>query len=327
MGDNLVYLRYHWFDRQIRQGRFPNAPALVAEFEISERTAQRTIEALRRDFDAPLEYHPGRRGFYYSDDSFHLPPVWLNQQEIFAVLLAKNLLSCCADGLISQDIDSLNRKLLRQIKVRGLEPDRFDELFSATWQGYAPAQAEVFRLAAQALVERRRFSFTYTSPQGENNSHPRQVEPHHLQYYMGTWVLLAWCPLRRDWRKFLLARMDKPELIDTPFTPRPRQEWLPQLEGAFGIFQGKEVEMAVVRFTPEWARRVKEQVWHPDQRLDPTPDGGLLLTLPVADLREIKLRLLQFGAEAEVLQPPALRAEIQREAAAMVRLYRTEKKF
>lgn len=40
MGDNLVYLRYHWFDRQIRQDRFPNAPALATEFEISERTSQ-----------------------------------------------------------------------------------------------------------------------------------------------------------------------------------------------------------------------------------------------------------------------------------------------
>ena len=41
MGDNLVYARYHWFDREIRRGRFPNVPALAAQFGITERTAHR----------------------------------------------------------------------------------------------------------------------------------------------------------------------------------------------------------------------------------------------------------------------------------------------
>ncbi len=322
MGSNLVYARYHWFDQQIRRGRFPNAPALAAEFGISERTAGRAIEAMRVEFDAPLHYVHARRGYTYLDDQYQLPPLWLTQEEIFAVLLARNLLSCCADGLISQAIASLNRKLLRQIADRGLEADQFDQLFSATWPGYAPAPAEVFRPAAKALLEQRLFAFDYSSPLDQNgNCHPRLVEPHHLQHYLGNWVLLARCRKRCDWRKFVLSRMQNPQINEETFTPRPRHEWLPHLEGAYGIFQGGRTETAIIRFAPARAPWIKEQLWHPDQSQEETPDGGLLLTLPVADYREIKLRLLQFGAEAEVLQPPGLRDEIAREAQALAELY------
>ncbi len=196
-----------------------------------------------------------------------------------------------------------------------------DELFSATWLGYSPAQAEVFKVVSRSLMERRRLSFTYSSPRQDTTPNHREVEPHHLQHYMGSWVLLARCRLRDDWRKFLLSRMENPTLTDDEFTPHPRDQWLPQLEGAYGIFQGKPPARAVIRFTPARARWIKEQVWHPDQRLDETPDGGLLLTLPVADYREIKLRLLQYGADAEVLEPAALRAEIEQEITRMTKVY------
>lgn len=323
MGNNLVYARYHWFDQQIRRRRFPNAPALAAEFGISLRTAGRAIDAMRVEFDAPLQYIHARRGYTYLDDRYQLPPLWLSQEEIFAVLLARNLLSCCADGLISQAIASLIRKLLQQIVDHGLEAEKFDQLFSATWPGYAPAPAEIFRPATKALLNQRLLSFDYSSPLEQNgNCHRRLAEPHHLQHYQGNWVLLARCRLRHDWRKFILSRMQNPQVGEEAFTPRPRREWLPHLEGAYGIFQGASTETAIIRFTPARAPWIKEQLWHPDQSLETTPDGGLLLTLPVADYREIKLRLLQFGAEAEVLQPPGLRAELVREAGALAELYR-----
>jgi len=59
---------------------------------------------------------------------------------------------------------------------------------------------------------------------------------------MASWVLIAWCRPRKDWRKFYLSRAD----------------------------------------------------------------GGLDLSFPVADFREAKMMILQFGADVEVLGPEAL---------------------
>lgn len=45
--------RIHWFDEQIRSGRFPNSSWLAREFEISRRQAQRDIEYMAISLRAP----------------------------------------------------------------------------------------------------------------------------------------------------------------------------------------------------------------------------------------------------------------------------------
>jgi predicted DNA-binding transcriptional regulator YafY len=62
------------------------------------------------------------------------------------------------------------------------------------------------------------------------------VEPHHLQNYMASWVLIAWCLTHQDWRKFYLSRMQSPETLSRTFTRKPRDAWEYLLEDAFGIF-------------------------------------------------------------------------------------------
>jgi len=73
------------------------------------------------------------------------------------------------------------------------------------------------------------------------------------------------------------------------------------------------------------ARWIHEQVWHPDQILQKAGDGSLTLTVPVADLREIKMKILQFGPEAEVLAPEELRSQIREEAKRLASIYSDKK--
>jgi len=52
--------------------------------------------------------------------------------------------------------------------------------------------------------------------------------------------------------------------------------------------------------------------------MEELPDGGLRLSFPVADYREVKMIVLGFGADVEVLEPEGLRAEVAREIRKMV---------
>lgn len=127
--------------------------------------------------------------------------------------------------------------------------------------------------------------------------------------------------MREDWRKLYLSRIDSLEPLTETFEPRPREQWAHQLEGAFGIFQGDAAIPVTLSFNAFRARWVREQLWHPAQEIRETPDGGIEISFPVADFREVKMMILQFGADAHVLAPEALRDEIRDEVTRMRGLY------
>jgi predicted DNA-binding transcriptional regulator YafY len=315
--------RILWLDRRLKEKLYPNAFQLAEHFEVSHKTAQRDIDILRDRFQAPMEYNPSRKGYHYTEDHFELPCLPASQQEVLCLVLARSILAHSAGGYISREIDSFLEKLFCTAAGIGLTPKAADRLFSATWSGYTPAQEEIFRQVAWALVKQRVVAFSYRSPLSETATF-RRAEPHHLQHYMASWVLTAWCHNRCDWRKFYLARMSEVTVLEETFDPKPERSWRHLLEGAFGLFQGDQTVPVTLRFTAFRARWIREQHWHPDQQITENPDGSLDLTLPAADFREIKLKILQFGADAEVLAPESLRQEIKVEIDRMKSVYKTK---
>lgn len=320
MGDFLILERFSWFHQQLQAKRYPNASALAAQFSLSGRIAQRDIEYMHIHLGAPFEYDAGKDGYYYPENNIELPHMHATQEELLAILLARNLLSNSVGGMISRSINSFGKKLFSATGNLGLTEKRMQEVFSATWHSYSPSQADTFEKVTEALLQQKVLVFNYSSPRVKSASE-RQVEPHHLQHYMGSWVLIAWCRTREAWRKFFLSRMGDPVVLANTFESRPKEEWEHQLEGAFGIFQDTKNIPVTLRFTPERARWIREQVWHPQQNIQELLDGGLELTLPVADFREIKLRILQYGSDVEVVEPTALRREVREEVGRMTALY------
>jgi predicted DNA-binding transcriptional regulator YafY len=250
-----------------------------------------------------------------------MPYLPASQQEILCLLLAREVLSQSAQGYIGREIGNLLDRMGAIGRLSGLTPQIAESAFSATWVGHAPAQEEVFRQTAFALLKRRLIRFAYKSPATDKLTQ-RTVEPHHLQHYMASWVLTAWCRHRRDWRKFYLSRMTDLQVLAQDFEPRPESQWRPLLDGTFGLFQGGPAVPVTLRFCPFRARWIKQQQWHPDQCLTEQPDGCLDMTLPVTDFREIKMQILQFGADVEVISPEALKQEVMDEIDKMGGLYR-----
>ena len=320
MGSFVLLERLLWLHDQTRRGLFPNAHRLAVQFEIDPRTAKRTIAFLRDRLRAPLEYDPARRGYRYLDPGFHLPFLSPTQEEILAILMARKLLSPAAGGAISRAIQEFSRKLFGFTSSFGLSMERIEGSFSASWPGYAPAEPAIFHRVLTSLLENRLLRFSYRSPL-EPEHVERTVEPHHFHHYLGSWVLTAWCLDRQDWRKFFLSRMSAPQVLEQRFASRSPEQWSRLVDESFGLFQGSERTEAVLRFSSFRARWIREQEWHPDQAMTDLPDGGLELRLPVADLREIKLKVLQFGADVEVLAPEELRREVVEEIGRMGRLY------
>jgi predicted DNA-binding transcriptional regulator YafY len=82
------------------------------------------------------------------------------------------------------------------------------------------------------------------------------------------------------------------------------------LGSGYGIFAGRKVEWATLKFSPEAARWVSAQNWHPKQRSRVEKDGSYVLELPYAEDRELVMEILKFGADVEVVAPDALRRRV-----------------
>lgn len=321
MGDFTAFERFYRFDDQIRKQKYPNSSWLVETFEINERTARRTIEFMRDRLHAPLEYDSSNRGYFYPDESYQLPRFQISQEELLALLIARDLLKQSAGGAISEQISSFFQKL---ISIDGAIPfglDQIGEMFSSVWLGYRPTRPSVFKSVLQALLEKRVLNIAYIGTSDEYEK-IRCVEPHHLQHYMGSWMLVAWCRVRNDWRNFALARIKNAVVLDETFSAKPSSTWRPRLEAGYGLFQGDQLTEVVLRFNKFRAGWVRDEWWHPDQKMEEFSDGSLRLAFPVAAFHEVKMRILQYGADVTVEEPEALRKEVAAEIERMGAVYR-----
>jgi len=84
------------------------------------------------------------------------------------------------------------------------------------------------------------------------------------------------------------------------------------LGNSYGTFNGAAQGWAKLMFTPERARWVAGETWHPMQESSFEADGSYLLSFPYADDRELIGDIMRFGADVQVLAPPALRSKVQR---------------
>lgn len=322
MGEQIFLERFLWFDQQLRQSLYPNAALLGERFEISAKTAQRSIEYFRDRLNAPLEYDALHRGYYYRA-GFELPAGRISSGELGALLISRRLLCDASAGHLEGELASVVSKLggiLSRHLPGSLAPD---DAFSFRWNQFVPTKNDDFQRVCQALLGARTLSFDYQSP-AKAVAARRTVEPHHLVNYLGTWHLIAYCRLRCDWRDFVLPRMTGVGVDNDCFSYRPRSDWEPLLTGTFGIFQNRESFTVTLRFSPARSRLVKGQIWHPDQQIQYDSNGFLLLTLPASHPAEIVMSILGHGAEVEVLAPKWLRQQVAAEIVAMGQKYREE---
>ena len=300
------------FHQSIQQGKFPNATSIAREFEVSLATAKRDIAYLRDRLLAPLVYDPQKFGYYYTEQGFSLP--FTESPKLLLLLSVLNTLAQETGLAGLAEVRQLNDRLssLLQADYQALSDSIYCE-----WIEVEAIDHTVFSVVLEGLAERKLLRIDYHSSRSQMSS--RFVEPQRLCNYQGRWYLLAVCRLRGDLRLFHLARIQS-AVAENGKIQRIANLSEDYLQSSFGIFKGKPIYTAEIRFSGIAAQLVRFQRWHSDQQS--LEDGdGLILRLPVRDGRELIMKILQYGELAEVLNPPALREAVQNQVAKMMVLY------
>lgn len=313
--------RYYTLHSMLRSARRPVAGKLLQEkLQCSRHTLRRVIEKMCAYLHAPIEYDRRANGYYYArtgEHPYELPGLWFNASELYALRAAHELLATTQPGLLDHHLAPLrqrieeildkqqlgNGELLRRVRILNIA---------------ARGGAECFQQIAGAVMQRKRLRITYHA-RGEDQITDRTLSPQRLIHYRGNWHLDAWCHLRNDLRNFSIDRIKTCTVQDTPAKEIDDAVLDKYFATAYGIFAGEPTHTAILRFTPQAARWVADEHWHPEQQGEWLPDGRYELRLPYSDPRELIMDVLRHGPAVEVVGPAELRAQViqrVREAAA-----------
>lgn len=304
--------RIYYFHSRITADKFPNAQDIVEEFEVSSATAHRDISYLRDRLLAPLAFSQKRNGYFYQQTDFHLPFEKSDKIVLFLGLLT----TIAVETGLGQLPELLQlRKKLTSLAVPGKKD--IEQYLHCEWVETEAVDNDIFTTIINGLLAQKKLSISYPGTKG--NTRKRPVEPLKLLHYQGRWYLYAWCGLRLARRLFHVARIRSAVTVDEAIQHVMNQEDN-TLTGVFGIFKGETKYSVTIHFKGHAARTVKHQHWHPAQIIEET-GSGILFTLPVADDREIMMKILQFGAQAEIIAPQHLREKLAAELRNMSNLY------
>lgn len=321
MGSRIVYERFLWFEGQVRAGRFPNASLLARQFEMSAKTAQRDIEFMRDRLNCPLLYDTARKGYHYEKNISYLPEYTkLSSSELSSLMIARKMLGAMSEGLIAGEVNAAVGKITSILEKHTTVPEALEGLISFHIIEYSPVKEETFRVVLQACARKEALIFRYRSPAREEDTE-RTVEPYHLFNYMGTWHVVGYCRLRKGIRDFKLNRISGPKFSGQTFATPP--DFTPEsyFRSSFGLYKAARTRTVRLRFTPETAKWIDDLIWHKDQKKKFLDDGSLELSLPVADLSEIRREIMKFGSGVEVLEPEDLRQSVISEAENILKQY------
>ena len=169
-------------------------------------------------------------------------------------------------------------------------------------------------LLTKAWAERRVVTIEY-EPAGyapDATARKAVVRPYLIEPSLQTHALylIGWDETRAAVRTFKIERIRDVAMTSRTFDAPDRDAIEALLGPAWDIIADQELVDVRLRFSPAVASRVTEATWHPTQRARLEPDGSLLWEATVSGTIEVRLWILSWGDDVEVLAPDSLRSDV-----------------
>jgi len=317
--------RFYKIDRLLTQHRYVPVARFVQELEVSLATFKRDIEYMRSRFHAPIVWDREHNGYCFTAPakdapSYELPGLWFNSSEIHALLAMEQLLEGIDPGILGDRLGPLRQRLRELLGSADHSADEVRRRVKVLSVARRAMPAGAFEVAASALLNRKRLFIRYRGRVNAEDTE-REVSPQRLVHYRENWYLDAWCHMRDGLRSFSMDCVRDAEIRPAEAIDVPEEELDEALGNGYGIFSGRDVMWAKLRFSPVAARWVAAEAWHPKQRSSYDGEGRYLLEVPYSDDRELLRDILKHGPDVEVIEPQALREKVRAAVEGAARLY------
>ncbi|HMM54219.1 MAG TPA: WYL domain-containing protein [Candidatus Desulfobacillus sp.] len=293
--------------------------------EASRATINRDLQFMRDRLRIPIVFDKNLGGYRLDGGGrpvqTELPGLWFNDAEIHALLTMQQLISGLdRGGLLGVHLKPLMARLKELLGSADNSASEVQKRVRVLGVQARHLPLEHFAAVGSALLRRKRLQIGYRARYNDQASE-REVSPQRLVYYRDNWYLDGWCHLRGAIRSFAVDAIERIEILERRAKDVPEKELDEVLGAGYGIFSGKDVKWAKLRFTPDRARWVASERWHSRQKGSFEPNGSYLLEVPFSHPQELMMDILRHGAAVEVLGPESLRKQVEAEAVAIADRY------
>lgn len=315
--------RIYRIDQLLNDRKIVSFHDLLDRLEVSPATLKRDLAYMRDRLNAPIVYDKEHNGYRFENNgaSYELPGLWFSAEEIYALLTMQYLLNNLdGGGLLSRHIKPLQSRLSALLDDADGSLEQIQQRVRIAKIGSRKFNLVHFQEIGSALVKRKRLIIEYQS-RSKNENTKREISPQRLIYYRDNWYLDAWCHVKNSLRSFSVDAIKSVELLETKSDDVSEVELDSELSSGYGIFAGKDVQWAVIRFTPERAKWIAEESWHPEQQGEYLADGSFQLKVPYSDERELIMDIMKHGSQVELISPESLRSSLKKELQNSISIY------
>ncbi len=282
---------------------------IAKRIDVSVRTVYRDLNAIEGEIGIAV-WQDGRRWGLAADE--FLPPLKLTLDEAMAVVLSARLMVRYADKY-DPDLASAFEKL-GQVLPAALGEHVARTLDVLSGHPTDDRFSRHVHLLTKAWAERRIVSLDYEPARYGPDSTPRKarVRPYLIEPSLQTHALylVGFDETRNAIRTFKIERIRDVSLTPDSFAAPEPGLVQAMFDRAWDIIADQEPVDVVLRFSPSVAARVQEARWHPSQRVEVEPDGSIVWQATVAGPIEVRLWVLSWGDDVEVLAPESLRDDV-----------------
>ncbi len=316
--------RIYRIDQLLKDRKSISFDELKDKLEISRATLKRDIAYMRDRLNVPIIFDRELNGYRLdkAEDAQHeLPGLWFNAQEIHALMTMQHLLNNIdAGGILSPHIKPLLSRLTELLGATNDSQEQLQKRIKVEAIGARKFDLTYFQAIGSCLLKRKRLVMDYLG-RGKNELTTREISPQRLIYYKNNWYLDAWCHTKEDIRSFAIDAIQGVEILETKAIDVSEAKLNEELGSGYGIFSGKDVKWATLRFTPERARWTASERWHSKQVGKYLDDGSYELKVPYSKEPELIIDIMKYGPDVEVVEPKELRKAVQENLIKTLRNY------
>lgn len=314
-------------DKVIRIFRIINAiqsnPGITAadlafRCEVNIRTIYRDLEVISHF--APVT-NEGRGTGYRFMGKFFLYPLDFSEQESLAFSLLPSVLNQdrIPPGFHSAYDKVMGTHLKEKSRQNGLLENIADIIQMGT-PAYRKESRNFLQPLIGAILEQRSIRTVYHS-QSRNATTAREIDPYYLIPRDQRFYLIGYCHLKGAIRTFRISRFEQVEMTASTFD-KGNFNIKQYLKNTWSIKRGTRNITFKVRFHPDVARYIKEEELFVQPRMSEEGDGTLLFEVTVNNEKEFMKWILQYGLNAEILEPESARARLKEQLGQWLDVYK-----